>query len=110
MRNLATIVVAALLTAGVACAQTATSSSSAPPPPAPTVTQSAEPPLESARRIEQKEAINLVKKHKAVFVDVRPKEYYEQGHIKGAMSIPLGELINRLKEIPKGRMIITYCA
>jgi 3-mercaptopyruvate sulfurtransferase SseA len=105
MRNLATFVVATLLTAGVACAQT-----NAPAPMVPTAAPVTEPTLESARRIDQKEAIELVKKHKAVFVDVRAKESYEQGHIKGAMNIPLGEVISRLKEVPRGRMIITYCA
>ncbi len=63
-----------------------------------------------AKRIDRDEAIKLVKEGKAVFVDVRPKESYEWGHIKGAMSIPEGELMTRLKEIPPGRMIITYCA
>jgi 3-mercaptopyruvate sulfurtransferase SseA len=100
MRKLATFAVAAILATGLA-AQTAT-----PPPPAP----KPEPALESARRIDQKEAIKLVKKHKAVWVDVRPKESYDQGHIPGALSIPLGDLMTRLREIPPGKMIITYCA
>ena len=110
MRNLATFVVGALLTASVACAQTATPQSSSAPPPAPVMKTTAEPTLESARRIDQKEAIELVKKHKAVFVDVRPKDSYEAGHIKGATNIPLGEVIGRLKELRPGKMIITYCA
>jgi 3-mercaptopyruvate sulfurtransferase SseA len=100
MRKLATFAVAAILATGLA-AQTAT-----PPPPAP----KPEAALESARRIDQKEAMKLVKKHKAVWVDVRPKESWEQGHIPGALSIPLGELMTRLREIPPGKMIITYCA
>jgi rhodanese-related sulfurtransferase len=92
MRRFATFVVATALATGLASAQTG------------------EPTLESARRIDQKEAVSLVKKHKAVFVDVRPKDAYEQGHIKGAMNIPLGEVLQRLKDLPKGKMIITYCA
>jgi 3-mercaptopyruvate sulfurtransferase SseA len=66
--------------------------------------------LDAARRIPRDEAIKLVKEKKAIFVDVRPKESYEAGHIKGAISIPESELIKRLKEIPPKRMIITYCA
>jgi rhodanese-related sulfurtransferase len=92
MRRFATFVVAAALATGLASAQTG------------------EPTLESARRIDQKEAVSLVKKHKAVFVDVRPKDAFEQGHIKGAMNIPLGEVLQHLKDLPKGKMIITYCA
>lgn len=66
--------------------------------------------LDQARRIPRDEAIKLVKAKKAVFVDVRSKESYAAGHIKGALGIPANELINRLKELPPKRMIITYCA
>lgn len=66
--------------------------------------------LDKARRIPREEAVKLVNEKKAVFVDVRSKESYEAGHIKGALSIPESELIARLKEIPAKRMIITYCA
>jgi 3-mercaptopyruvate sulfurtransferase SseA len=74
-----------------------------PPPPV-------EQNLDKARRIPRDEAIKLVKGKKAVFVDVRSKESYQAGHIKGAVSIPESELIARLKEIPPKTMIITYCA
>lgn len=67
-------------------------------------------PLESARRITREEAIKLVKGKKAVYVDVRSKENYDQAHITGAVSIPLGEVLTRLREIPPKMFIITYCA
>ncbi len=70
----------------------------------------AEAPLESARRITREEAIKLVKEKKAVFVDVRSKESYDQAHILGAISIPLGDVITRVRELPQGKFIITYCA
>ena len=70
----------------------------------------AQPGLEEAKRISREEAVKLVKEKKAIFVDVRTKESYDAGHIKGALSIPESELIKRLKEIPQKRMIITYCA
>jgi len=69
-----------------------------------------EAPLESARRITREEAIKLVKEKKAVYVDVRSKEQYDQAHITGAISIPLGDVITRVKELPPGKFIITYCA
>src|SRR6185369_162552 len=31
-------------------------------------------------------------------------------HIKGAISIPRSQLIHRLREIPPGKLIVTYCA
>jgi 3-mercaptopyruvate sulfurtransferase SseA len=65
---------------------------------------------DEAKRISRDEARKLVKENKAIYVDVRAKESYDAGHIKGAISIPESELIKRLKEIPQKRMIITYCA
>jgi 3-mercaptopyruvate sulfurtransferase SseA len=70
----------------------------------------AQAPLESARRITREEAIKMIKAKKAVFVDVRPKDAYDQAHIKGAINIPLGDVLTRVKEIPPKTFIITYCA
>jgi 3-mercaptopyruvate sulfurtransferase SseA len=66
--------------------------------------------LESARRITREEAIKMVGAHKAVYVDVRTKDQYDIGHIKGAINIPSNEVAARMKELPKGKFIITYCA
>ena len=77
----------------------------APPP----VTMT-EPPLESAKRIDRDKAITMVKEKKAIFVDVRPKEAYDAGHIKGSINIPEFDIITRIKELPKNKLIITYCA
>jgi hypothetical protein len=109
----ATAVVGFLAT-GLACAQM----KSAVPPGTPSSPQvkTATPipvvqaPLDSARRITREEAIKMIKAKKAVFVDVRPKESYDQAHIKGAINIPLGDILTRVKEIPPKTFIITYCA
>jgi ArsR family transcriptional regulator len=42
-------------------------------------------------------------------IDVRPQEEYAQGHIPGALSIPLDRLATRLGELPRDREIIAYC-
>lgn len=42
-------------------------------------------------------------------VDVRPPEEYAQGHIAGALNIPLDKLKRRLKELPRDREIVAYC-
>lgn len=44
-----------------------------------------------------------------VVLDVRPTEEYRAGHIPGAVSIPLGELKKRLKELPRRKEIVAYC-
>jgi rhodanese-related sulfurtransferase len=51
---------------------------------------------------------------KAVFVDARSLENFEDGHIKGAESLPLGQfnnLIEAFKEkYPADTIIVTYCS
>jgi 3-mercaptopyruvate sulfurtransferase SseA len=82
-----------------------------PQPPAaePAVTQEAADPLAAARRISAEEAKKAVAKGEAVLVDVRPKESYDMEHPKGAISLPLSELSSRIGELPKDKLVITYC-
>lgn len=42
-------------------------------------------------------------------LDVRQPEEYRAGHITGAKLIPLGELSQRLKELPRNREIVCVC-
>jgi rhodanese-related sulfurtransferase/rubrerythrin len=44
-----------------------------------------------------------------LLVDVRQPEEYENGHIPGAVLIPLGELEDRQGELDRNKKIITYC-
>jgi rhodanese-related sulfurtransferase len=55
------------------------------------------------------ELIARMRKGDVVLVDVRPNEEFEAGHIKGAKSVPLGELEDRLAELPADREIVAYC-
>ena len=45
----------------------------------------------------------------AVFVDARAETSYNDGHIPGALSIPVDQIANRLRELNKNDWIITYC-
>jgi rhodanese-related sulfurtransferase/DNA-binding MarR family transcriptional regulator len=42
-------------------------------------------------------------------LDVRPVEEYLAGHIPGAVSIPVGELAERIDELPEDAEIVVYC-
>lgn len=42
-------------------------------------------------------------------IDVRPPEEYAQGHIAGALNIPLDKLKQHLNELPRNREIVAYC-
>jgi 3-mercaptopyruvate sulfurtransferase SseA len=80
--------------------------------PAATQTPATQAPadsLESARRISAAEARQALAKGEAVLVDVRPKEAYDSGHAQGAISLPLSELSSRAGELPKDKLVITYC-
>ena len=45
----------------------------------------------------------------AFLLDVREEDEYAEGHIDNATLIPVGELRERLDEIPKDRLIAVYC-
>ncbi len=46
----------------------------------------------------------------AQIIDVRTKDEYKQGHIKGSVNIPLQVLKNNLNKIKKDLPVITCCA
>lgn len=45
----------------------------------------------------------------ALIVDVRDPGEYAAGHIAGATNMPLGQLRERLAELPPEQLIVTYC-
>ncbi len=42
-------------------------------------------------------------------LDVRPAEEYAQGHIPGALNVPLDNLKSRLRSLPANQEVIAYC-
>lgn len=44
-----------------------------------------------------------------LILDVRTKDLYDAGHIKGAISFPEADVDTRVSELPKDRLIIAYC-
>lgn len=44
-----------------------------------------------------------------VLLDMRDREDYRRGHIKGALSMPLEEIDKRYRDLPKDKDIVTYC-
>ena len=64
---------------------------------------------EEVDAIGRDELIARLRKGDVVLVDVRPVEEFEAGHIKGARSIPIDELEDRLAELPADREVVAYC-
>jgi len=44
-----------------------------------------------------------------VLIDVMPRLYYQDFHIKGAMSIPEEEIAETVRDWPRRRRIVVYC-
>lgn len=42
-------------------------------------------------------------------IDVRPGDEFAAGHIPGALSMPVAELADRLRELPRHKEIVAYC-
>lgn len=57
------------------------------------------------------QAINLVNSHDGVFLDIRDGKDFKQGHIVGALHIPLAQLGTRVSELEKykEKPIIVVC-
>ena len=65
---------------------------------------------DGARRVTTTELDSLLKDGKAVVIDVRNQQMYDAGHIPGSKLIPAADITNHLSELPRNKMIITYCS
>lgn len=65
---------------------------------------------DGVRRITPQEARKAVESGRAIIVDVRGEESYKAGHARGARWIPLNDIGARSGELPRDKMIITYCS
>jgi len=50
-----------------------------------------------------------VKRGEILLIDVRPPDEFQSGHITGARSVPLKNLLAEIKTLPKGKDIVAYC-
>lgn len=114
------LLLSALAAAALACAacggateNAGVASNASAPAPSNAAAKPAAPspaPAAGVRRISIDEALPLVEKGEAVFVDVRGAAEYQQSHIRGAINVPLFEVAERVSRLPKNKLIITYCA
>ena len=62
------------------------------------------------RLIASAEAKPKIEKGSVFLLDVRTPEEYRQGHLRGAVLIPVDQVEKRLAEIPRNRPVLVYCA
>lgn len=53
--------------------------------------------------------VDRLRSGRYLLLDVRPREEFDAGHIEGALSVPLDELVNRISELPRDVEIVAYC-
>ena len=63
----------------------------------------------SLNAVSLEELDSMVKSGNILLLDVRPSVEFEFGHITGAISVPMNELMAKVKDISKGKEIIAYC-
>jgi rhodanese-related sulfurtransferase len=65
--------------------------------------------------VSREELLELLDRGEVVVLDVRPEEEFAAGHIPGAVSMPLGRLVEAdgskasSVEIPEDREVVAYC-
>ncbi len=63
------------------------------------------------RNVSSREAKALLVKNKNIFLlDVRTPQENSQARIPGSILIPISDFERRLKEVPRNRAILVYCA
>ena len=93
----------------VACNSKEGALSQLPKLPAQAPQQVSPPPADNAKRVTAQEAYEIYKKGNVVVIDTRNEVAFKESHIKGAILIPAGDILSKVDELPRDKMIITYC-
>lgn len=64
---------------------------------------------DSLEPIPANELLQRVRDNLVTVLDVRPREEYAAGHLKGAVNVPLAELEQHLDQLSTGKEIVAYC-
>jgi rhodanese-related sulfurtransferase/DNA-binding MarR family transcriptional regulator len=59
--------------------------------------------------ISRTELVKRLENGTVTLIDVRPVEEFEQGHIEGAVSVPLDQVKEWAKTAPRRRQVVAYC-
>jgi hydroxyacylglutathione hydrolase len=71
--------------------------------------QAAGRPLDTTPRLDLRQATDAVAAGRGALLDVRSRAEWAAGHLPGAVNLPLGELEQRIEEVPPGRPLIVQC-
>ena len=65
--------------------------------------------LDSIQTLTMDQVMEKLSTESILLLDLRPKEEFEIGHIRGAISVPMEELELFIRELPQDAEIIAYC-
>ena len=65
--------------------------------------------LDSLEPVSRRDLVKRLKDKSVLLLDVRPEDEFAQGHLPGALNIPLPQLGKRLSKLPKRAQIVAYC-
>ncbi len=64
---------------------------------------------EQLEPVSRRELVKRAREGSVLILDVRPAEEYAAGHIRGAVSVPLGQLKRHLARLSRRKEIVAYC-
>lgn len=53
--------------------------------------------------------LDRLQKGDVTVIDVRPEDEFEAGHIPGAVSVPIDDIMNQFESLPMDQQIVAYC-
>jgi DNA-binding transcriptional ArsR family regulator/rhodanese-related sulfurtransferase len=56
-----------------------------------------------------RDLLERIRSRDVIVLDARPVNEYEAGHITGAISVPIDELQERLRSLPRDKEYVAYC-
>ena len=59
--------------------------------------------------VEMRDLLQRARSKDVIILDTRPANEYKAGHIAGAISVPIDELKDRLRSLPKDKEYVAYC-
>jgi predicted sulfurtransferase len=65
---------------------------------------------DNVRRITPAQLKDEIARNDVVIIDVRGEAAYKTGHIKGSRLIPAPDILAHIDELPRDKMIVTYCS
>ena len=104
-RIVLTLILLMMLGTAAACGGTTATTTSAEPNVSADLTEV----LDLADTIDVATVASVKDRDDVVVLDVREQWEYDEGHIPGVTLIPMGEVANRLSEIPTDKSVIVTC-